>query len=188
MVKYISENLGGYLWQKGDYLVKGYNDYISTTRSWLKCYNDFKSNIQIINNDLKSLGDEIENANNIAVPPIAKYSSEPGGGTSELNSVESAAVKLMKLKNNIEQLKNDQMELLRIISKIDIAIEALENDEACLIRGHYINSESWRALGHKLSYSEEWARKKGGAALKRMALMLWGLKAVPQQLKFVFAR
>lgn len=168
--------------------MKEYNDYVNLTRSWLKSYNDFKSSIQIMNSDLKTLEAEIEIANNIAVPPIAKYSSEPGGGTSELNTVETAAAKLIKLKSNIERLKNDQLEINRILSKIDIAIEALNSDEICLIRGHYINSESWRALGHKLCYSEEWARKKGGIALKRMALMLWGVKAMPQQLKFVFAR
>lgn len=163
-----------------------YNDYTGITRQWLRRYNDFIKAINNIADDIKVLASEIDNDEDIAAP-IAKYSGMPGGGSSELNAVERFASRRMERKAKIAQLKADKAELARVVSKIERAINSLDNESADIIKSYYISNKSWLEIANKHHYSEEWTRKKSNKAIKRMALFIFGMKAMPEQLSFVFA-
>ena len=66
----------------------GYNDYVNTTRGWLKRYNQFVVTAENMRDEIAA-NKKIMEADVSA--PCAKYGDEPGGGTSELNTVEAAA-------------------------------------------------------------------------------------------------
>lgn len=163
-----------------------YNDYINTTRRWLSNYNRFKVSI-------KNMSDDIDEQKRILAissdmgAAVAKYGDSPGGGTPELYPVEMSADMRIKRQERIRQLMINLSEVRRVIEKIDLSIDALSDEEAALVRGHYIDGESWWQIAQRNHYSESWARKKTGKALKHLSLMIFGTKAVPEQIHFVFA-
>lgn len=163
-----------------------YNDYTGITRQWLRRYNDFTKAINNITDDIKMLASEIASDDDVAAP-IAKYSGMPGGGNSELNAVECSVAHRIACETKIAQLKADKAELVRVVSKIDRAINSLDNESADIIKSYYVNNKSWQEIANKHHYSEEWSRKKSNKAIKRMALFIFGMKAMPEQLSFVFA-
>lgn len=166
--------------------MNGYNDYAGITRQWLRRYNDFSMAAKNMNADVKILVQEIA-ANEDMTAPIAKYSSMPSSGKSELNAVESSTARRLEKERQIEMVKNDVIELERVIAKIDRAINSLDGESADIIKSYYIDRQSWAKIADKHHYSEEWARKKSNKAIKRMALIIFGMKAMPEQLSFVFA-
>ena len=160
-----------------------YNDYIITTRHWLRHYNRFKASIDCMNGDLRILE---ASAKEEEAAPIAHYGDTPAGGQSELNSIEKAVDRKIKQQRMITQIKADIAELQRMISKIDRAMETLDDDSRGIIQECYIDGYSWLQVGLQHHLSESGARKKGNRALEDIALVIFGIKAKPQQLSFVF--
>lgn len=163
-----------------------YNDYISTTRRWLSNYNRFKISVKNMTDDITEQKKILDVADDMGAA-IAKYGDSPGGGTPELYPVEMSAEMRMKRQERIRQLMINRGEVIRILEKLDVSIDSLSDEEASLIRNHYINGASWWQIAEQNHYSESWARKKTGKALKHLALMIFGAKAMPEQIRFVFA-
>ena len=79
-------------------------------------------------------------------------------------------------------------EIQRLIDKIDWAVSTLPQEDQDILKEHYFDRISWEKIGNNHSYSERWAREKGGKALRKVAFVLFGVRARPQQLSFVFAQ
>ena len=164
--------------------MREYSDYIETTRSYLKRYNQFKVTIANLNDDIDAMEHAIEED---VAAPIANYGGMPGGGTPELNTVEAAAERHNKMKDMIHKDRESIQNIERILRKVDRAITELEPDDQFLIKGHFIDHRSWGELSAEKFFTEKWARERSRKAIKQMAFMLFGSRAMPEQQNlFVF--
>lgn len=166
--------------------MREYNDYISITRRYLKNYNQFKISVENMQDDIKYLEESIDRNMNIAAP-ISRYGDEPSGGTSELNAVERAADQRMHMEKQLDALKLNVKELTLRIRKIDRAIDSLKKEDSEIIKEFYFDDYDWEFIGHTHSLSPKRARDRGGAALKQIAFMIFGVKAKPYGVSFIFA-
>ena len=162
--------------------MKEYNDYIQTTRIYLKRYNQFKATIANLQDDIAGMKREIEHD---VAAPISKYGDQPGGGQPELNSVEAAAERHRKLEARIKEAERNIDNIGRIIRKVDRAIDALDAEDADLIRGHYLEHKSWRQLSEKHYLTEKWASEKARRAVKEMSFTIFA-RVEQQELDFTF--
>ena len=164
----------------------GYNDYVNTTRGWLKRYNQFVVTAENMRDEIAA-NKKIMEADVSA--PCAKYGDEPGGGTSELNTVEAAASRHEYLNQRIAEAQSTIDEIERILRTINRTIDGLPKDDGKLIRDHYIDRKSWRDISNEVYLTEKWARDRGNKAIKEMAKMIFGIKAMPpdQQSLFIFS-
>lgn len=167
--------------------MREYNDYVATTRRWLKNYQSFKVTIENLTDDIDTLAQM--NRLDVAAP-ISKYGDEPGGGTPELNNVERSAEKHIQREKRMAE-KRQSIETLELtIRKVDRAIANLSDTEARLVKGHFLENLAWDELGAEFGYTEKWARTHGGKAVRLMAEMIFGPRIVDggdKQLSFVFA-
>lgn len=164
--------------------MREYSDYIEATRGYLKRYNQFKVTIANLEDDIDALKHAI---NEDTAAPISKYGDQPGGGTPELNAVESAAARHAKMEDAIHKKQESIENIERILRKVDRAITELKPDDQFLIKGHFIKHRSWSDLSAEKYFTEKWARERSRKAIKEMAFMIFGGRALPeQQSLFVF--
>ena len=163
-----------------------YNDYISITKRWFKSYNTFKVTVASMTADIETQERMLASADDLGAP-IAKYDSMPKGGSGELNAVERQTEDRLRRQQEINRAKLNRDEIQRIIDRLDRAMESLPQEDRELLHGHYMMNRDWCSLGYERHYSERWAREKAGKALRTVAFMLFGVKAQPMQLSFVFA-
>lgn len=162
-----------------------YNDYISTARRWLKWYNRFRTSIKLMEDDVQDLETQLEDDPELAAP-VANYGNEPSGGTPELNKVESAVARRMRLEKIVEQKKKNIAELRRITHKVDEALLTFDKETQRLIRAHYIDGYDWRQVSVICHLSPQWTRKKGNKALLDMTNIIFGYRSRPPQIAYVF--
>ena len=161
-----------------------YNDYIITTRRWLQYYNRFKAAIDCMVDDLKTIEEELEDGELAA--PIAKYGDMPAGGNPELNAVERATDRRIKLQSKRQKVKSDIGELRRVTHRVDRALNTLDEETKGIIKGRFIDGYSWEQVAIGCHMSESGTRKRGNRALSDLALVMFGVKVRPEQLSFVF--
>lgn len=165
--------------------MREYNDYIAATKRYLHSYNMFKVSIVNMQDELSLHQQEL--ALNTSMPSvIAKYGDDPGGGTPELNKVEMAAWKRMQIEAECRSLDGDILRVKALLRRIDRAICQLTGEEQYLIKGHYFEDKEWMELGAKIYCTEKTARDKNTKAIRKIAVMLFGLKA-EDQARYVFA-
>jgi DNA-directed RNA polymerase specialized sigma subunit len=164
---------------------KEYNDYIRTVRIWMKEYNNFKAMVVAMNEDIAAQTRLLERADDLTAP-IAKYDGMPRGGSGELNAVEAAAQDRIRRQQAIYKEMLNRDEVQRILDRVDRALRSLPEEDREVLIEFYIDKRSWDEIGYSRGYSERWARDKGGKALKAVAFFIFGVRAQPQQLSFVF--
>ena len=164
---------------------KEYNDYVRTVRIWMKEYNNFKAMVDAMDEDIETQTRLLDQASDLTAP-IAKYDGMPRGGSSSLNAVESAAQDRIRRQYAIYQERLNRDEVQRILDRIDRALHSLPQEEMEVLTEFYIEKKSWDQIGDSHHYSERWARDKGGKALKTVAFFIFGMRAKPEQLSFVF--
>ncbi len=164
--------------------MKKYNDYIKTTKQYLKSYNQFKAAIENIQKEIEF---QTKIMNEVSTP-ISRYGAELGGGTGELTQVEAAATQRERIEEKIRSMKLDQMEIVNVLDKVDRAIDALDKDDKRLIDGYYKERMNWMDLSIELYMTEKWARERANKAIKGMAFTIFGPAALPPDKSFVFAR
>lgn len=74
--------------------------------------------------------------------------------------------RIIDLRHRIATIERKQRALVR-------ALDALKEDEREIIRAR-MEGLSWEMIAYKFSYSIKWAQKKGGKAIKAIALMMFG--------------
>lgn len=164
--------------------MREYNDYVQTTREYLKRYHEFKATIENLNDEIEAQ-EELLKINPSA--PVPKYGDDTGGGKGELTPVESEASKRIEIQERIEGKKQEVARIERAMRKVDRALEALPDQERSLVEGYYFQHKRWMDLANELFVSEKWASKLANKVVKRMAGMIFGTVAAPgQQSLFVF--
>ena len=165
--------------------VKEYSDYIQAVKSYLRNYTKFKVTVENLQDSIAMWTSEMEHDVNA---PISKYGDEPGGGTPELNSVESAAARHEKLTARIEDAKKSIEKICCTLRNVDRALANLSQEDREIIEGHYFQKKSWKFLGTEHYYTDKWACGRARKAVQDMAFMIFGEKALPPggQGMFVF--
>ena len=166
--------------------MNGYNDYISITRRWMKEYNTFRATVESMTADIQEQQKLLSRSENLCAP-IANYDGMSKGGSPGLNGVEAKAYDRLRREASIHRQTLNRDEIKRIIDTIDRALNTLSLEDQAVLTEHYIDGRSWEQIGYCRNYSERWAREKGGKALKSLAFVIFGVKARPEQLTFVFA-
>ena len=162
--------------------MREYGDYIRETKRLLQNYNKMKVAALNLTEEIKAqemlLRDE-------SIASVQYGDDRISGGTRELTSTEAAAVCRIKIEGYISDMRIRRDEIERTIRAIDRAFESLDDVDAALLKERYINGCSWAETAELLNYTEKWAREKGGRALRDMALMLFGIRMQPIQLKLI---
>jgi len=158
--------------------LREYSDFIEATRGYLKRYNQFQVTIANLNDDIEAMEHAIELE---IAAPISKYGGQPGGGGSELTPTEQGASRISKAQDFIRKNKESIRNIERILRKVDRAIAQLKPDDQWLIRGHFIDHRSWGELSAEKFFTEKWARERSRKAIKKMAFMIFGNRALPEQ-------
>lgn len=149
------------------------NDYLSTTRNYLRCYNLYA---QYLNN-VKDSVDEINSRLATESISVSRYGNDPGGGGSELSAVERAAAERILLEQERNDLSGNAVEVERLMHRVASTICTLPAEEQAILRGHYLEGRSCTQLAMLNNYSERWCRKLLRQAEGKMAVMLFGPKA-----------
>lgn len=163
--------------------MREYDDYIKLTRQYLKKYNQLKIAVQNLADEIHAQEMLLESE---SIPSVRYGDDVIGGSSGELNVTEAAADRRIEAEKRIERMRQEKDELERILRKVDRALEGVSELDCDLVRGHYINGESWQALGDRHFCSEKWARDRGGRALREVAYMVFGIYVGPRQMRFVF--
>ena len=158
--------------------MKDYNDYVQTTREYLKHYQEFKVTVENLNDEIET-GEQILRLDPSA--PIPKYGDDTGGGKSELTATESEAAKRIAIREKIDTKRQEVERIKLVIRKVDRAKDALPEQERQLVDGFYFQHKTWKALSIEYFMTEKWARVTAGRAVKRMAGMIFGNAAAPEQ-------
>ena len=154
-------------------------DYIKLTRQYLKKYNQLKIAVQNLDDEIHAQEMLLESE---SISSVRYGDDAVSGGRGELNVTEAAADRRIKTEKRIDRMRQEKAELERILRKIDRALDGVSELDC----GHYINGESWQALGDRHFCSEKWARDRGGRALREVAYMVFGIYIGPRQMRFVF--
>lgn len=165
--------------------MRAYNEYVNVVRNRLRNYKQFEITIENLKAGIAAKEEDLKSDVNA---PISKYGDMPSGGKPELNAVESAAERHMMIRREIDGDLHAIADIERAMDMIERAISGLNDVDQRLIKGHYFDGLTWEELGSELYYSEKWARERAGKAVKEMAGMIFGPKAVgrPVQTHFVF--
>lgn len=158
--------------------MREYNDWVKTTKNWLKNYRAFEA----MRDNLKvSIEDNERLLESDVSAPIARYGDMPGGGTPELNFIESAAYRHSVIESRMDIMRENLKSVERTLQKINRALEALSSRDRNIVTAHYLNFKTWQEIGNEQYITEKWARDLGNDIVKKMARMIFGNEAIPEQ-------
>ena len=160
----------------------GHNDYLILTREYLKGY---KRLTEMRKGWIAEMGDAQRELASVPVA-VSKYGDEPGGGSGDSSPTERLAARRMVLRERYAVREKDVTEIARLDALLRRAFAALGEEDARILRSHYINGATWYDIGDELGYSYQGIRKKGSRALHALAQYIFGLKAArPQQIVLI---
>lgn len=160
----------------------GHNDYLLLTRGYLK---DYKRLMDMRKGWIAEMSDI---QHELASVPVAapKYGDEPGGGSGDSSPTERLAARRMALQSKHGMRKQDSAEITRLERVLRRAFDSIGEEDARILKAHYIDGATWYEVGDTLGYSYQGIRKKGSRALRNFAQYIFGLKAArPQQIVLI---
>ncbi len=166
--------------------LKEYNDYVETVKRYLSQYGRMQGTSESMRMRAKTIREELSEGSDIAAP-ISKYGDQAGGGSPELNAVEAAADRRTKKAKMAAWCEAQADVIEHRLELVDHALACLDEREQRLVKGYYFEKKRWVDLASEMNFSETWARKTGGRAVKTMAAIIFGEDAVPEQMAFHFA-
>lgn len=160
----------------------GYNDYLLLTRGYLK---DYKRLTEMRKGWIAEMGDAERELASVPVA-ISRYGDEPCGGSGDSSPTERLAARRMALQQKYGMRQKDVAEIARLEALLHHAFEAIGEEDARILKSHYISGATWYDIGDELGYSYQGIRKKGSRALHALAQYIFGLKAArPQQIVLI---
>lgn len=149
------------------------NDYINTTKTYLKQYNLL---IQYLENVRESLEDIDSRLTGGEVKAVT-YDKGVRGSCCDVNGIARQVFKRMDLKDERERLQADTAPIERHIKRIESSLEQLTADERGILLDYYAKKLNYAQLVEKYHYSDRWCRRILRQAERKMAIMLFGTKA-----------
>lgn len=149
------------------------NDYVNLVKQYLRSYNHYKVAVKNMTEDIS---DREAALSNISIK-TSSYGPEPGGGTSELTTVERMAEERLELEEELATLKQELSRVTTLLARIDRSIAELPDSEEELVKLFYIDGYSYQAIYEVQHFSERWCRNHLREAEVKLAVMLFGPKA-----------
>lgn len=150
----------------GEYVL----NYYRVAEKYLYNYRPLKASIENMKKEIEDLDYYV----------VSSKSLENKGGPVYNNSIiENAVI-------NIDEKRNDlEMEIRRLENKlrrIDKSLEILGETEKYIIEERYFEEKEWWKIAHKLRYSERWCKELRRRAVKKIAISLFGEKAMEDEI------
>lgn len=163
--------------------MRQYSDYYRAVDGYLKNYSKFKIAVENLATERQAKLFQLSGCST----PISKYGyGVPGGSGDSLSQPESVVSKRIELADEAETINKDMQEVQRIIDKVDKALSGLEPDLRQVIELSYFEKLDWWKIADEMHYSAKWCRNLRDQAIQDMALMMFGMKACPGDMKFCF--
>lgn len=108
-------------------------------------YSNYKMRTALIDNEIQEVQMQIKA---ITGASIAKYGEDVGGGHNKTVDDKSAA--LIKCENRITKLTKEKQTLTSLLSKIDIVLEYLPEEQRLTLSHKYIHRKTWRQVSGEL--------------------------------------
>ncbi|WP_196595300.1 hypothetical protein [Pectinatus frisingensis] len=164
--------------------MKKYNDYIQTVIRYLSRNDELRTYLKNIEAD-KSAKEEM--LKTIMHPITAQYSFTAGCQQSGNSSkVEQETERREKLQHEIVELNLNITEIRTNLDRVDRAMQQLDTESQIILKGRWIERDSWEFIASQIHSGIKRCRIKHDEALQSMATAVFGPKAVPEQLSFVF--
>ncbi len=119
----------------------------------------------------KQVQDEIASAK----VPTAKYGIEPGGG-GELTQTEACADRLLRLRQDLNEITNDIINLELLLTRLKSATDTLDASDKTLVELRYGSRLQWAEIAERTGYSERQAKRRAYRAVRQICRQLFGYK------------
>ena len=166
--------------------MKQYNDYISTIIRYLKTYTSLTVWLKNMRAEKESKEAMLREIN----APIASYSLTAGCGGGGDSRVEADVEKRIGVEEKIKELSINIKEVETTISKVDCALEGMDEESRQVVTMRFIDKRKWQYISVMMHCSEKSCRDVSERALEQMSVMVFGPRALPPddggQLSFVF--
>lgn len=146
-------------------------NYYGITEKYLYNYRPLKASIENMEKEISDLDYYI--ASSIKLDYI--------GGIGYKGSItEMAAINIQEKKDNI---RFEIRKLEDRLERIDRSLEALSEIERYIIEDKYFEGREWWKIAYKLRYSERWCKELRRRAVEKIAISLFGEKAMKEEIK-----
>ncbi|SKC82995.1 hypothetical protein [Maledivibacter halophilus] len=150
-------------------MIKAKKEYYKMAEECLKSYNLVVAHVEELKRELKEI--DMEDG----IKAINYLSSK----TSPTNKIEKVVEDTAISNITRKDLVLKQIELYEYkISKIEEAINSLEEKEQKIIESKYIQGNQWYIVAHEENYSEKWCKKIRNTAINKLTLVLYGKEAL----------
>lgn len=151
-----------------------HNDYLQLTKDYLRNYTVYQRAVSVITENISDLQAELSNES----VKIASYGHSGGGGHSELNGVERAAAKRIRLNDTLQDLESRRKSLCRHLKNLNAAVAVLPEEDRAAVKMYYSDKINYRSLGELIHMSERTCRRRISKATRRIATVLFGMAAM----------
>lgn len=162
--------------------MKKYNDYTEAVLRYLRKLNELKAYYVNLQEEIASKEEILRTVST----PIARYSLSPAGGGENCSSVERDWERRTKIEDELNALRINKTALKINLAKLERALDSLDDESRRVVMMRWIDGRKWEYIAITLHCSPKNCRDKGKAALEKIALMVFGPAAMPEQLSFVF--
>lgn len=149
------------------------NDYINTTRNYMKYYRLHQQYLENVKESLNEISRKMTGGEIRAVA----YDKGAKGSCCDVDGVARMAFKRMELERDKEQILGDAKLIATHLHTIDSSLQKLTSEERGILQDYYIDKLSYNQLVDKYHFSERWCRKILRRAEKKLAVMLFGIIA-----------
>lgn len=162
--------------------MKKYNDYTEAVIRYLRRLNELKAYHENLQEEIFTKEELLRTIS----APIAHYSMAPIGGGEGASRVENECERRAQIEDELKGLRMNKSTLAMKLSKIDRALARLDAESREIVTQRWMDGRKWEYIAVSLHCSPKSCRAKSSAALERLALMIFGPQALPDQLSFVF--
>jgi DNA-directed RNA polymerase specialized sigma24 family protein len=95
-------------------------------------------------------------------PRLSHAPVKPTGGRSDFTDISNKKV-------DIEEIYTEKRAALaELLVRFEVAIEILDSDERRLMRGRYIEGDSWKQIANKMNYGKRHITRMHGRILRKL--------------------
>ena len=149
------------------------NDYIKLTKNYLRNMGYYQVAVANMTDDIQDMAEDLKEIS----AKIANYEQNAGGGSGELNAVESAAARRVEQADAYKQQVYELQKLQRQVRKLERCIDSLPKDEKEAVRLYYIHKLSYDDMVDSLHVSHSTCKRRIKSGTRAVAIMLFGDKA-----------
>lgn len=149
-----------------------YNDYLKLTRAYLKNLPFYRRAADNLEMDIRDAREQLKE---ITVRAVSYEGVS--GGTGELTPTERAAEARLRSAERISSQELEYRALRNQCKRLELAIETLPPEEREAIELIYFEHFSYAAMARRLFLSERTCKRRLNQGVRKIAVMLFGLKA-----------